>query len=92
MLACIRMFVFFSSNNMNVYNCTSGSINPITWKEFGQLTHKYSIKYPSKYVTWYPGFTYRTNRTMHAICATLFHTIPSALLDIYLILIKRKPM
>ncbi|KAJ8930060.1 hypothetical protein NQ314_017189 [Rhamnusium bicolor] len=57
-----------------------------------ELTHKYSLQYPSKYVTWYPGFTYRTNRMMHAFCATLFHTIPSALLDVYLYCTKQKPM
>ncbi|KAJ8958519.1 hypothetical protein NQ318_002313 [Aromia moschata] len=77
---------------MRVYNCTSGCINPITWKKFGQLTQTYSLEYPSKYVTWYPGFTYRTNRIMHAIYATVYHTIPSALLDMYLCCTKQKPM
>ncbi|KAJ8917331.1 hypothetical protein NQ315_002353, partial [Exocentrus adspersus] len=80
------------SNTMRVYNCTSGCANPITWKEFSVLTHKYSLEYPSKYVTWYPGFTYRTNRTVHALYATLYHTIPSALLDLYLYCTRQQPM
>ena len=80
------------SNTMRVYNCTSGGVNPITWREFGQLTHKYSLEYPSKYVTWYPGFTYRTSRVMHVICAHLFHLLPSAFLDVFLYCTKQKPM
>ena len=79
-------------NTMRVYNCTSGGVNPITWREFGQLTHKYSLEYPSKYVTWYPGFTYRTSRVMHVICAHLFHLLPSAFLDVFLYCTKQKPM
>ncbi|KAJ8985220.1 hypothetical protein NQ317_018249 [Molorchus minor] len=80
------------SNTMRVYNCTSGCTNPVSWKEFGALTQMHSLQYPSKYVTWYPGFTYRTNRVVHAIYATLYHTLPSALLDLYLCCTGQKPM
>nr|XP_008194927.2 PREDICTED: fatty acyl-CoA reductase 1 isoform X1 [Tribolium castaneum] len=80
------------SNTMRVYNCTSGTTNPISWKEFGRLTQKYWLEYPSKYVTWYPGFTYRTSRAMHVICAHLFHLLPSAFLDVFLYCTKQKPI
>lgn len=80
------------SNSMRVYNCTSGTFNPITWKKFGELTQKYALEYPSKHVTWYPGFTYRMNRTVHALYATLFHTIPAAILDAYLYCTGQQPM
>ncbi|CAH0549491.1 unnamed protein product [Brassicogethes aeneus] len=82
----------YRSNQMRVYNCTSSNINPITWKYFGELTHKYSLQYPSKYVTWYPGFTYRTSRLMHFLCATFFVTIPAMALDCILYCTKQKPM
>lgn len=89
----IKLNVFVCrSNQMRVYNCTSGSSNPITWKRFKELTLKYSKKYPSKYVTWYPGFTYRTSIIMHLICVFLLHLIPSAILDIFLYCTKQKPM
>ncbi|KAG5900303.1 hypothetical protein JTB14_000829 [Gonioctena quinquepunctata] len=84
--------VAFRSNTMRVYNCISGRSNPISWKEFGKLTHKYSLQYPSKYVTWYPGFTYRTNRTIHKIYTALYHIFPSALLDTYLYITGQKPI
>jgi fatty acyl-CoA reductase len=80
------------SNTMRVYNCTSGNLNPITWREFGRLTHKYWLEYPSKYVTWYPGFTYRTSRAMHVVCAHLFHMLPSAFLDVFLYCTRQKPI
>ncbi|CAH1163117.1 unnamed protein product [Phaedon cochleariae] len=83
--------VAYRSNTMRVYNCTSGNTNPITWKEFRLLTEKYSKEYPSKYVTWYPGITYRTNRALHAVCVNLFHHIPAAILDVFLFMTKRKP-
>ncbi|CAH1107706.1 unnamed protein product [Psylliodes chrysocephalus] len=80
------------SNSMRVYNCVSGQANPITWKEFKLLTQKYSRQYPSKYVTWYPGFTYRTSKTTHIVCATLFQIIPSVILDVYLCCVGKKPI
>ncbi|CAG9767858.1 unnamed protein product [Ceutorhynchus assimilis] len=84
--------VAYGPTAMRVYNCTSGKLNPVTWKEFGEYTHKYSLKWPSKYVTWYPGFVYRTNTTVHNVCTMLYHNIPSALLDVFLYCTGKKPM
>lgn len=82
----------YRSNTMRVYNCTSGQINEITWKRFGDLTQRYSIEYPSKYVHLYPGFSYRTNRIMHWIYSTLFHILPACVIDVFLYCTKNKPM
>lgn len=79
-------------NSVRVYNCTSGQVNGITWKDFGDLTLKYSIKYPSKYTTWYPGFTYRTNRIMHLFCHCFLHVFPAAFLDVLLFCTRHKPI
>ncbi|XP_017783692.1 PREDICTED: putative fatty acyl-CoA reductase CG5065 [Nicrophorus vespilloides] len=80
------------SNVMRVYNCTSGNINSILWKDFGTLTTKFALEYPTKYLSWYPGFSYRTNRVMHWICAALFQTIPACIFDIILYCTKHKPI
>ncbi|XP_044763017.1 fatty acyl-CoA reductase 1-like [Coccinella septempunctata] len=82
----------YKSNTMRVYNCVTGGINPVTWKKFGELTHKYVREYPSKYVQWYPGFQYRTNRFIHVLYATLYHTVPAALLDVFLYCTRQKPI
>ncbi|XP_056647090.1 putative fatty acyl-CoA reductase CG5065 [Diorhabda sublineata] len=80
------------SNSLRVYNCTSGQINPITWCRFKELTLKYTRAFPSKYVTWYPSFTYRTSKIIHMILAIFYQILPSALLDIYLYAVGKKPI
>ncbi|KAL3270557.1 hypothetical protein HHI36_021095 [Cryptolaemus montrouzieri] len=84
--------VAYTSNSVRVYNCVSGGINPVTWRKFGDLTHKYVREYPSKYVQWYPGFEYRTNRFIHMIYAIMYHTIPAAILDVFLYCTRQKPI
>ncbi|KAL1501434.1 hypothetical protein ABEB36_006753 [Hypothenemus hampei] len=84
--------VAYKSKNKRVYNCTSGYLNPITWKKFGEITHKQCLNWPSKYVTWYPGFRYTTNRTLHSIYALLYHNLPSFFLDLGLYCSGKKPM
>ncbi|CAG9831040.1 unnamed protein product [Diabrotica balteata] len=84
--------IYHRSSSLRVYNCTSGQMNPITWRQFKNLTLKYSRESPSKYVTWYPGFTYRTSRSLHKIFATMYHIVPSVVLDAYLLSTRKKPM
>lgn len=40
---------------MRVFNCTSGSINPITWGTANEQVIKYVRKCPSKYQLMYPS-------------------------------------
>lgn len=84
---------FFSrSNSIRVYNCTSGQINPIKWNEYGNITVKYAKKNPSKYVMLYPGFSYRTNRTMHRIIELIYHFAPAYVFDMILRVQGAKPI
>lgn len=82
----------YRSNTMRVYNCTSGQMNPVKWRDYGRYTQNAALVYPSKYITWYPGFTFRTNRLMHWLCSRLFHTAPACIFDLILYCTKRKPM
>lgn len=77
---------------MKVYNCVSGPINKATWRDFKEFGVKYSKEYPSKYVTWYPCFSYQTSEFVHFIYCALLHFIPAALLDVLRILSGKKPM
>ncbi|XP_044739879.1 putative fatty acyl-CoA reductase CG5065 [Chrysoperla carnea] len=83
---------FNRSNTMRVYNCTSGQLNGVSWAEFGEMTKKYAIMNPTKYVTFYPGFTYRTNRIVHKFCEIFCHMIPAFVLDILLRVQGGKPI
>ncbi|KAF5284604.1 hypothetical protein FQA39_LY16962 [Lamprigera yunnana] len=82
----------YRTNSVRVYNCISGQINGVSWKEFGRLTQAYAVQYPSKFISWYPGFTYRTNRVLHWIFHVLFHYLPACLLDLFLYCMQHKPI
>lgn len=91
--ASIKMLYLNSRQNaVRVYNCTSGALNPLRWEELGNLTQYHSLTAPSKYLQWYPGFSFRTNRMVHRLCEILFHFVPAFVLDIVLRLTGSKPM
>ncbi|XP_071635270.1 putative fatty acyl-CoA reductase CG5065 [Temnothorax longispinosus] len=80
------------TNTIKIYNCTSSTVNPITWDKFGNIVRKHAIEYPSKYVMWYPGFTFRTNKFIHAIIVPTLHFFPAFIVDLILRVQGHKPM
>ncbi|XP_032686128.1 putative fatty acyl-CoA reductase CG5065 isoform X2 [Odontomachus brunneus] len=80
------------TNVIKVYNCTSSTMNPISWREYGILLKKHAIQNPSKYVMWYPGFTFRTNKFLHSIIAATLHVIPAFVLDLLIRVKGGKPI
>ncbi|XP_058816569.1 putative fatty acyl-CoA reductase CG5065 isoform X2 [Topomyia yanbarensis] len=80
------------SDSIRVYNCTSGSVNPIKWHEYGDITEKWSVKNPTKYVMLYPGFRFRTNRILHKIVELFLHFLPAYLFDIVMRAQGTKPI
>ncbi|CAB0014994.1 unnamed protein product [Nesidiocoris tenuis] len=82
----------YRRNSVTVYNCTSGSLNPIHWHELGDLTLKHSLTTPSKYLQWYPGFSFTTNRTLHAAKDFICHMAPAFFVDLLLRIKGSKPI
>ncbi|XP_071632062.1 putative fatty acyl-CoA reductase CG5065 isoform X2 [Temnothorax longispinosus] len=80
------------TDTIKIYNCTSSTVNPITWGEFGYLVRKHAIESPSKYVMWYPGFTFRTNKFIHSIIVATLHFLPAFIVDLILRVQGCKPM
>ncbi|XP_053699104.1 putative fatty acyl-CoA reductase CG5065 [Sabethes cyaneus] len=80
------------SNPIRVYNCTSGPVNPIKWYKYGEITQKWSLRNPTKYVMLYPGFRFRTNRTMHKIVELFLHLLPAYLFDLLMRAQGSKPI
>ncbi|XP_077258395.1 putative fatty acyl-CoA reductase CG5065 isoform X2 [Temnothorax americanus] len=78
------------TDTIKIYNCISSTLHPITWAEFGYLTKKHAIESPSKYVMWYPGFTFRTNKFIHAIIVPTLHFLPAFIVDLILRVQGRK--
>ncbi|XP_031784422.1 fatty acyl-CoA reductase 1 [Nasonia vitripennis] len=76
---------------LRVYNCTSGGFNPVKWGEIGDMTRKYAIESPTKYVMWYPHVTYRSSQFFHKIAVAILHFLPAFVIDIILRFRGSKP-
>lgn len=83
---------FFRSQNIRVYNCTSGQLNTLDWETCRRVVLKYSRIYPSKYVMMYPNFSYRTNRFVHFLYEIFLHFLPAYLYDFVLRYKGMKPI
>ncbi|XP_046743270.1 putative fatty acyl-CoA reductase CG5065 [Diprion similis] len=69
------------SDSITVYNCCTGQQNPITWKEFVDLSFKYSRLHPVNDAVWYPDGCCRRSVVINSVCNTLQHTLPAHILD-----------
>ena len=58
-----------------VYNCTSGSTNPITWAQIETLGMAALRMYPMENVVRYPSASYKENLIVHKICQVTFKRI-----------------
>ncbi|XP_059061565.1 putative fatty acyl-CoA reductase CG5065 [Achroia grisella] len=67
-----------------VYNVTSGSINPLQWGQFTRLCIKWARENPTKYVMWYPNFSFTESRFMNTFWEVSCHFLPAFLYDIVL--------
>ncbi|XP_015432264.1 PREDICTED: putative fatty acyl-CoA reductase CG5065 [Dufourea novaeangliae] len=73
-----------------IYNCCTGQQNPITWKEFVDLTFKYTRMHPPNGVIWYPGGRCRNSGIMNKMCTLFQHMLPAHVLD-FVLRLKGKP-
>lgn len=97
-MGCLCLFyqkyLFFfirSSKSIQVYNCTSGQINPMKWDQFRKHIEKHAVINPTKYVMLYPRFRYRTNLFIHRIIEFFLHFLPAYIFDIILRIQGKKP-
>lgn len=79
-------------NELMIYNCTSGSLNPLTWNEIEKIAFAAILRYPSCEVMRYPGGSFKTSRWLNNICMLVEHIIPAYLFDAFRGLMGRKKM
>ncbi|XP_055374503.1 uncharacterized protein LOC129607499 [Condylostylus longicornis] len=79
-------------NSVKIFNCTSGQIQPITWKRLGIYTTKWARMNPTKYLVLYPRFRYSRNIFIHHTMLILLHYIPAISIDLILRLQGYKPI
>ena len=88
----ILNFFFVRPDNVPVYNCTSGGLNPIRWMDVETWGHSSLTTLPFNDVIWYPGGSFKSSKIINILCQSFFHFIPAYLIDTVSVLIGRKPM
>lgn len=80
------------TNDIKVYNCTSGAVNCITWGDIERIAFPVLLRYPSVEVLRYPGGSFKNSRLVNNIAALFQHIIPAYLFDAFCGLTGRKKM
>lgn len=80
------------TNAIPVYNCCTGQQNPITWKQFVDLTFKYTRMHPPNNAIWYPDGRCRNSVILNKMCTVFQHMLPAHALDFFLRLMGKPTM
>jgi fatty acyl-CoA reductase len=80
------------SNGIKVYNCCTGSQNPLLWGQLQNWGFQHLKSNPLNDVMWYPGANFRSNPIMNNINDFFIHYVPAYVMDIIARLSGRKPM
>ncbi|XP_076163302.1 putative fatty acyl-CoA reductase CG5065 [Ptiloglossa arizonensis] len=76
-------------NSIKVYNCTSNQ-GGVRLSEFVNFFHKDCVKSASPHLMWYPRLINISNKFVFALCTLILNYFPAFMMDIYLILTRRK--
>lgn len=88
--ACYRAIK--PTNKITVYNCSTGSQNPVTWREIRSHSMSSWTKFPTTGMLWYPVCNLSINPLIHNIQVCLMHYFPAYLYDTIARLVGKKPM
>lgn len=77
--------------NIPVYNCTSGSLNPITWADIETWGLNYLRVFPYENMLWYPGGQFMNSRLKTQFYWIFTNWIPALLVDLCMRLVGKKP-
>ncbi|XP_074601051.1 putative fatty acyl-CoA reductase CG5065 [Brevipalpus obovatus] len=75
-----------------VYNCTSGSLNPITWGQMQKISSPLLVKHPSTQIFRFPNAEFHSNRLIHELIVLVEHNIPAFLVDLLFKALGHKPI
>jgi fatty acyl-CoA reductase len=89
MFSCTRIR---HGNEAKVYNCVTGSHNPVTWGTFNQFGIAAWKRFPTKDMAWYPGINYHTHAIPFKIELALYHYLPAYFFDFVARIIGKKPI
>ncbi len=75
------------SSRPRVFNVTSGSTQPLLWGQVESWAKLWIVEYPLENALWYPGGSFKTNRTLDQVARFFFQKVPAVLGDALLSLI-----
>jgi len=80
------------TNSIPVYNCTTGTINPIRWGEVEAWGWESLLRFPMDNMVWYPGGSFKNNDFLNKLCQIVFHYCPAYLVDTAARCVGKKPI
>lgn len=81
-----------SPNKPIVYNCASGTIQPIRWRDVRDWGVIELRKNPMCNVLWYPGGSFTSSPLSNKFWAIVCHFIPAYILDAIIMMLGKKPL
>lgn len=91
MIASVWFTATQRPNGILVYNCTSGSLNGMSWSQIKKM-FPILLQYPSAQIYRYPNFSMRESRLLTQLGVVFDHTIPAYLFDGLMYALGRKPI
>eukprot|EP00092_Neocalanus_flemingeri_P108494 GFUD01139350.1.p1 GENE.GFUD01139350.1~~GFUD01139350.1.p1 ORF type:complete len:496 (-),score=133.82 GFUD01139350.1:192-1679(-) len=79
------------SNSIPVYNCTSGSTNPLSWGQLEKTMMSAIRKYPFEGVFRYPSGGFNEYETLNKIAQFTRESVPAYLLDTAAWMVGKQP-
>lgn len=91
MLAVAWYTATHKSNEVKVYNCSTGDQNPLSWGEFRTIAFDAWMEKPGGDIMWYPSISFISGEWNYTIAAYIFHYIPAYLIDFLARLLGKQP-
>jgi len=79
-------------DQIKVYNCTSGGLNPVTWGQVEVWALSSILKAAYEGAMWYPGGSYKENWYTNRLCQLVFHYGPAHGVDLLCRLVGKKTL
>lgn len=80
------------TNDIRIYNCTSGKLNCITWGDIERIAFPILLRYPPVEVFRYPGGSFKNSKLFNDVSIVFEHLIPAYLFDTLCKLLGKKQM
>lgn len=86
----LAIFTSFRSEEIPVFNLTSGDDRDTTWKEVLDVGKATVRKFPFEGPLWYPNGNIRHNKLIHELCVFFYHIIPAYFIDFLMFIFGQK--